>query len=162
LREKKKRKEVSAEAMAATRRALLQSFPSAFKPQQANGKWWKPAYSARKMARFRKAAHESGAVLHSRAGGGAAEFGFDRGERGKKSRGWNANAPAWDTAWDRPLKSTVMAKPKGHIRDRTRGARFDKISESLTKMDDTVAEYRQEVEERKPLKTLRAELKMLD
>ena len=157
-----KKKMSVAGGVRATRRAVLSSFPAAFKPQQqVNGRWWKPAYSARKMARFRKEAHESGNVLHSRmtrASGATAAL--DRGARGKKSSGWNAAAPVWDTAWDRPVQNTAMPKPKGHLRDRTRGKRFEKIAESLEKMPETVAEFRKELHDRKPLKTLRADLKM--
>lgn len=48
----------------------------------------------------------------------------------------------------------ILKPNKGHLRERTRQKRADKITTAMAGMPDRIAKYEQEVQDRKPKKDL--------
>lgn len=81
------------------------------------------------------------------------------------------NIGGWDPSWEK-RKRIYLVKPfKGHIRDRTRASRAEKITNAMKAMPDRIAKYKQvgffihifdhifilnnqELQEKKPVKDL--------
>ena len=56
----------------------------------------------------------------------------------------------WDSEWDQPRKMFLLRAPRGHLRDRKRPERAEKVTLAMKGMDDKVAKLEQENRDRKP------------
>lgn len=56
----------------------------------------------------------------------------------------------WDPEWDAPRKLFMLKSPRGHLRDRKRPERAEKVTISMKGMDDKIAKLQQENRDRKP------------
>lgn len=65
----------------------------------------------------------------------------------------------WDPAWDRMRKVVVMKPPKGRKHDREQPRRLQRVAEGLAAQERLQADYRKDVEARKPVKGLMQFLK---
>ena len=56
----------------------------------------------------------------------------------------------WDPEWDEPRKMFMLKAPRGHLRDRKRPERAEKVTVAMKGMDDKIAKLEQDIRERKP------------
>jgi hypothetical protein len=63
---------------------------------------------------------------------------------------FNEEKGGWLEEWDRVRKVTIPRSPKGHIRDRTRQNRADKITRAMEGMPKKLADHKDDVESRRP------------
>jgi hypothetical protein len=59
----------------------------------------------------------------------------------------------WDPEWDVPRKMFMLRAPRGHLRDRKRPERAEKVTQAMKGMDDRIATLQREVRERAPKKS---------
>jgi hypothetical protein len=64
------------------------------------------------------------------------------------------NEGGWDPAWDVPRKIVPLRPHKGHLRERNRHERFQKVQNAMKAMPDKIAKYESEVKARKPVKDI--------
>ena len=60
----------------------------------------------------------------------------------------------WDPEWDTPRKMFMIKAPRGHLRDRKRPERAEKVTIAMKGMEDRFAKLEQEVRDRKPKKDI--------
>lgn len=60
----------------------------------------------------------------------------------------------WNPQWDVPQQFYGLRPHRGHLRERTRQRRFDKIEDAMKAMPDKIDKYKQEVDSRKPKKDI--------
>mmetsp|Transcript_2965 Transcript_2965/g.5400 ORF Transcript_2965/g.5400 Transcript_2965/m.5400 type:complete len:147 (+) Transcript_2965:65-505(+) len=68
----------------------------------------------------------------------------------------------WDPSWDTPRKIVTLRPHRGHKRDRTRPERAAKITKAMEGMPAREQKYRQEAQDRKPVKGLRYFVKRIE
>lgn len=60
----------------------------------------------------------------------------------------------WLPEWDNVRKTYALRPEKGHLRDRNRAERAEKITKAMKGMPDRITKYEKEVEDRRPKKDL--------
>lgn len=60
----------------------------------------------------------------------------------------------WDPEWDTPRKMFILKAPRGHLRERRRPERADKVTQAMAGMEERVSKLAQEVQSRKPKKDI--------
>jgi len=111
---------------------LGQHGASALQFKVEKGKYIPPMISRRRAANLRKRA-----IIEGTYGSFSPEFG------------------GWDPAWDQDNKKVYALRPyKGHVRDRNRAQRAEIITKAMSKMEDKINKYEQEVIDRKPKKDI--------
>jgi hypothetical protein len=114
-----------------TLRLLSQHGDSALRASLEGGKYIKPMIPKRLAANYRKRAIREGTY-------GA----FEPGHGG------------WDPEWDSTRKMFLLKPYKGHLRDRNRPDRANKITTAMEGMPERVAQLAKDIESRKPKKDI--------
>jgi len=112
-------------------RLLGQFGAAALKKEIKNGQYIKPMISKRIAANIRKRAIVDGTFGQYTPGIGG-----------------------WDPEWDEPKGIHIMRPHRGHLRERTRNDRVEKIDKAMQGMPDRLDKYKKEAMERKPKKTI--------
>lgn len=120
-------------------RMLAEFGADALRRSHQGGKYIAPKVSRRVAAVLRKRA-----ILHGTYGSFDPKLG------------------GWDPAWDTPRKIVTMRPHKGHKRERNRAERAAKITKAMEGMPARVEKYRQEAQDRKPVKGLRYFIKRIE
>uniref|UniRef100_A0A7S2UWN1 Large ribosomal subunit protein mL59 domain-containing protein n=1 Tax=Fibrocapsa japonica TaxID=94617 RepID=A0A7S2UWN1_9STRA len=108
--------------------ALAKLGKEAFMPRFMNGRFRRPLIGKRRAANIRKYAIKNGTY-----GSFSPETGV-----------------GWDPAWDKPKAVWIMRPPKGHLRQRDRQQRFEKIEKALAEAPEKIQKYKQARKDDKP------------